>query len=132
MKLLLDTHVAIWALTESRRIPLRVFEILADPHNAVTVSAVAIWEIAIKHRLARTDSPPFSAHEAIGHFERAGFSLLDVTAAHTAFVEHLPPIHGDPFDRLMLAQAMVENLQLVTFDRQLIRYGAPVLTWGQT
>ncbi len=73
-----------------------------------------------------------SAYQLIVEFERVDFRVFDINSAHAAFVERLPLHHGDPFDRLMLAQAMVENLQLVTFDRQLIRYGAPVLTWGQT
>lgn len=132
MRLLLDTHVAIWATGAPERIPERLREQFAQAYPNIFVSAAAIWEIAIKHPLGRPDSPPLSGYDAIVEFEAAGFSLLDVTAAHAAFVERLPPIHGDPFDRLMLAQAMVENLQLVTFDRQLIRYGAPVLTWGQT
>lgn len=128
MRLLLDTHVAIWVLTEPKRIPARLMDMIGDTENAVAVSAVAVWEIAIKHRLRRPDSPPFSGHEAIGHFENAGFSLMNVTPAHTAFVERLPLLHGDPFDRLMLAQAILENMQFVTFDRNLARYDVGVLT----
>ena len=130
MRLLLDTHVAIWTLTEPRRIDARILELIGDPANAIAVSAVAVWEIAIKHRLRRPDSPPFSGHEAVGHFGTAGFALLDVTAEHGAFVEHLPLHHGDPFDRLMLAQAMVEGMQFVTYDRHLSRYDVALLTWS--
>ncbi|MEX0954501.1 MAG: type II toxin-antitoxin system VapC family toxin [Rhizobiaceae bacterium] len=129
MRLLLDTHVAIWTLTEPRRIPPHISEAIGEAADRVTVSAVSIWETAIKHRLNRPDSPPFSGHEAIGHFEKAGFSLLDVTAAHAAFVERLPPLHSDPFDRLMLAQAIIENMQFVTYDRLLSRYDVAMLTW---
>lgn len=102
---------------------------IGDADNAVSVSAIAIWEIAIKHRLRRPDSPPFSGHDAIGHFETAGFSLINATTAHAAFVERLPLLHGDPFDRLMLAQAMLENMQFVTFDRHLARYDVGIVTW---
>jgi PIN domain nuclease of toxin-antitoxin system len=129
VRFLLDTHVAIWALTEPRRIDPRVFEYIGDPANTIAVSAVAVWEIAIKHRLGRPDSPPFSGHEAIGHFETAGFALLDVTASHAAFVERLPLHHADPFDRLMLAQGIVEGMQFVTYDRHLSRYDVALLTW---
>ncbi len=129
MRLLLDTHVAIWALTDRARIPQVIVDVLDDTANPVFVSAVSIWEIAIKHRLRRTDSPPFSGRDAIGHFENAGFTHLSVTATHAAFVEQLPAIHNDPFDRLLLAQAMVEHLQLVTFDRQLGDYDAAIITW---
>lgn len=130
MRLLLDTHVAIWTLTAPSRVAPHVFESIRDADNTVLVSAVAVWEIAIKHRLGRPDSPPFSGHEAIGHFQTAGFSLLDVTATHAAMVERLPPIHADPIDRLMLAQAIMENLQLVTYDRHLARYDVALLTWS--
>jgi len=128
--LLLDTHVAIWALTEPKRIPADVLEVIGDAAGATFVSAVTIWEIAIKHRLGRHDSPPFSGHEAINHFGNAGFSLLDITPTHTAFVERLPRIHADPFDRLMLAQAIIENMQFVTYDRHLTRYEVGMLTWS--
>lgn len=100
-----------------------------NPDNDVWVSSVAIWEIAIKHALKRPDSPPFSGHEAIGHFRGADFSLLDVTPSHAAFVERLPQIHGDPFDRLLISQAIVEGMQLVTYDRHLARYDIATLTW---
>jgi PIN domain nuclease of toxin-antitoxin system len=130
VRLLLDTHVAIWALAESGRIPASIAGLLVARRGFIFVSAVAIWEIAIKYRLGRTDSPPFSGSEAIGHFRTAGFGILDVTAEHAARVERLPSLHGDPFDRLMLAQAIVEDMQFVTYDRHLLRYGAPVLTWS--
>ena len=130
MRLLLDTHVAIWAISAPERIPEHLRQRFDQAYPNIFVSAVAVWEIAIKHPLGRPDAPPVSAHQAIVEFEGAGLTVLDVTAAHAAFVERLPLHHGDPFDRLMLAQAMVENLQFVTFDRQLTRYGAPILTWS--
>ncbi|MCO5144688.1 MAG: type II toxin-antitoxin system VapC family toxin [Aquamicrobium sp.] len=102
---------------------------IEDSDNEVFVSVAAVWETAIKYPLGRSDGPPVSAYQLIVEIEGADFELLDVRVSHAAFVERLPPIHGDPFDRLMLAQAMVENLQLVTFDRQLMRYDAPILTW---
>lgn len=130
MRLLLDTHVALWALTEPRRIAPHIFEMFANADSAISVSVVAVWEIAIKHRLGRKDSPPFAGGAAIGHFETAGFNLLNVTASHAAFVERLPLHHGDPFDRLMLAQAIVEGMQFVTYDRHLSRYDVALLTWS--
>ena len=98
--------------------------------NEVAVSVAAIWEIAIKHPLGRADAPPLSSHRAIVEFQTAGFSLLDVTPAHAAFVERLPLLHGDPFDRLMLTQAIIENMQFVTYDRHLARYDVGILTWS--
>jgi PIN domain nuclease of toxin-antitoxin system len=129
VRLLLDTHVAIWTLTEPGRVPSYILDLIDSGENAVAVSAVAVWEIAIKHRLRRPDSPPFSGHEAIGHFEMAGFVLIDVTPAHAALVERLPPLHADPFDRLMLAQAIIEDMRFVTYDRHLSRYDVGIVTW---
>jgi PIN domain nuclease of toxin-antitoxin system len=130
VKVLLDTHVAIWAITERKRIPKGFLEIVADASNSVFVSVVAVWETAMKHRLARPDSPPFSGHEAIEHFRTAGFGLLNVAPEHAAYVERLPPIHFDPFDRLMLAQAIVEDFHFITHDSNLRRYDAAILSWS--
>lgn len=130
MRLLLDTHVAIWAVAEPERIPARVMEQITDAENEIFVSAIGVWEIAIKRQLRRAENPPFSGHEAIGHFERAGFAILDITPVHAAFVERLPLLHADPFDRLMLAQAVMENMQLVTYDRHLSAYEVGLLTWS--
>lgn len=127
--MLLDTHVAIWATDRPERLSHRVRTAIEDPDNEVFVSVVAIWEMAIKFPLGRTDGPPVSAFQAIAEFERADFELVDIKAEHAAFVERLPSIHADPFDRLMLAQALVENLQLVTVDRQLLRYDASFFPW---
>lgn len=128
MKLLLDTHVAIWATNTPHRIPVRIRDLIAE--EQVFVSVVSVWEIAIKHPLGRPDAPPLSGHQAIAEFERADFSLLPVSAGHAAFVERLPSLHGDPFDRLMLAQAIMENMQLVTYDRHLSAYDVALLTWS--
>lgn len=130
MRFLLDTHVAIWLLTEPGKVPLDVRGLLANADNPVFVSAASIWEMAIKFGLGRTGGPPFSGHAAIGHFEEAGFALLDIKATHAAVVEQLPPLHHDPFDRLMLAQSIVEEMRFVTYDGHLSRYDADILTWS--
>jgi PIN domain nuclease of toxin-antitoxin system len=129
VRLLLDTHVAIWATTAPEHIPDDHNRLLREAFPNIFVSAVAVWEIAIKHPLGRPDAPPLSGHDAIVEFESAGFKFLDVTPAHAAFVERLPLLHGDPFDRLMLAQAILENMRFVTYDRHLARYDAGILTW---
>ncbi|WP_454015246.1 type II toxin-antitoxin system VapC family toxin [Aquamicrobium terrae] len=120
----------MWATSAPERIPDHLRLLLEESYPEVFVSAVAVWEIAIKHPLGRPDAPPLSGYEAIAEFEAAGFSLVDVTPSHAAFVERLPLLHGDPFDRIMLAQAILENMQFVTFDRHLARYDVGVLTWS--
>jgi PIN domain nuclease of toxin-antitoxin system len=130
VRLLLDTHVAVWATNTPERIPSNIRSTIEESGGRVSVSVVAIWEIAIKHQLGRADAPPLSGHQAIAEFENAGFNLLDVTAGHAAFVERLPPLHADPFDRLMLAQSIMENMQFVTDDRRLGEYDVALLTWS--
>lgn len=127
---LLDTHVAIWAISMPERIPGHFHHLFREAYPNVFVSAASIWEIAIKYPLGRTDAPPLSGYQAIAEFQSAGFSLLNITPDQAAFVERLPLLHGDPFDRLLLAQAIVEGTQFVTYDRHLSRYDVGILTWS--
>jgi PIN domain nuclease of toxin-antitoxin system len=122
LKLLLDTHVAIWTLIAPERLPASILGLIAQPDNSVYVSAATIWEIAIKHALKRSSAPPFSARDAIAHFGDAGFLFVDVTSRHAAEVEKLPLRHGDPFDRLLVAQALSEPFRLVTHDPNVAAY----------
>lgn len=127
MRLLLDTHVAVWALAAPARLTSAVRELIAAPGNMVLVSAASIWEIAIKHALGRRGRPPFSGIEALGYFREAGYVLLPVTADHAAGVEMLPALHGDPFDRLLVAQALAEPLRLVTADPKVAAYDGTII-----
>ena len=129
MNLLLDTHVALWAIVDAPRLPAQVRGLIADPDNRITVSAVSIWEIAIKSGLARrgVGAMPVSAEAALGHFRNAGYAMLAISPDHAAVVETLPPLHGDPFDRLLIAQAFTEPLRLVTHDRAVAAYGESII-----
>ena len=128
MNLLLDTHIAIWAMTERSRIGSDALRLIQAPDTLVFVSTVSIWEIAIKSSLGRrAGAPPFSARQALRHFAEAGFEMLDITPAHAAAVEDLPPIHADPFDRLLVAQALTEPMRLVTADKTVARYSDIVI-----
>lgn len=129
MRLLLDTHVAIWALVSPDLIPDRIANLIADPENDIYVSAASVWEIGIKFALGKPSAPPFSARDAISYFAEAGFISLPVTAAHAAAVEELPPIHADPFDRILVAQAISEPLRLISHDAKVAAYGSAVLSW---
>lgn len=121
MRLLLDTHVALWAIADDRRLKAPGRGLILDPSNTVVVSAVSVWEIAIKHSLGRGDMP-ISAADALGYFKASGYVMLEVSAEHAALVEQLPPIHADPFDRLIVAQALREPLRLMTHDAMVARY----------
>ncbi len=117
MRLLLDTHLFIWAITGDRR--LKAAKNLILSADSVHVSAASIWEIAIKTALTKIEGDPSEMAAAI---ETSGFVELPVTARHAARVGTLPPHHSDPFDRLLIAQAVTEPLILVTADRTLAQY----------
>ena len=102
--------------------------LIGDEGNGIFVSAVSVWEIAIKFALAkRTGAPPFSGAVALEAFVSAGYQMLDVTARHAAVVGGLPLLHADPFDRMLIAQALCEPLRLLTADAMLGRYSDTVI-----
>lgn len=129
MRLLLDTHIALWSLTDDTRLSDKARALILDPANQVCVSAVTLWEIAIKHGLDRTgpNAMPVSAQEAQTLFTASGYALIPITPEETVLVGALPKIHADPFDRLLAAQAMAGGLQLLTHDATLAQYHAGIV-----
>jgi len=123
-RLLLDTNVAVWLLLGDReRVSAEAVEALEDERNEVALSAASVWEIAIKRSLGKlTIADGWAA--TLG---RLGFDPMPVTALHAEAVERLPWHHRDPFDRLLVAQASVERLALISADRRLGAYGIEVL-----
>lgn len=126
MNLLLDTHVALWAITDSPRLNAASRALIANPANTVWVSVASLWEITLKHSLGRGDMP-ISGAQAKAWFEQSGYRLLHIDAAHVLGVADLPPHHTDPFDRLLVAQALAEPLRLLTHDVQVARYSDTVI-----
>jgi PIN domain nuclease of toxin-antitoxin system len=129
VNVLLDTHIALWAITASPRLSKQGREIIAAPKNAIYVSAASLWEIAIKHALKRRGSGamPISAAQAHDYFTAAGYQMLPITPQHVSSLEALPPLHADPFDRMLVAQAAAEPLHLMTHDAELAAYGPHVM-----
>lgn len=125
MKLLLDTHVLLWASASSTRLPRGARELLEDGGNDVYYSAASIWEIAIKAALGRVDFRVDLA-TLLPTLPDQGLIELSVTAQHAAAVAKLPLIHRDPFDRLLIAQSIAEPLTLLTNDATLGRYASNV------
>ncbi|MFM7360409.1 MAG: type II toxin-antitoxin system VapC family toxin [Cyanobium sp.] len=125
MRLLLDTHAFLWAITEDPRLGPRSRALITMEAVVVLLSHVSLWEIAIKHALARGDMP-LSAAEAIGWAEEAGFDLLPIDLPHLLMLEQLPLHHRDPFDRLLVAQSLRESLTLLSADQAFVAYGAPL------
>lgn len=126
MNILLDTHVALWAITDSPRLEARARELIQAPGNTLWVSVASLWEISIKHSLGRGDMP-VSGKDALGYFEQSGYRILPVEAEHVLAVAELPPHHQDPFDRLLVAQALTEPLRLMTHDAQIQRYSDTII-----
>lgn len=129
MRLLLDTHIAMWAIADHPNLSGKARRLIDDPDNTIVVSTATIWEISIKHTLARggPNDMPISGQEALGYFRDAGFEVLDIAATHAAAVETLPPLHGDPFDRMIVAQAMAVPLRLVTHDQRVAAYSDSII-----
>ena len=121
MNLLLDTHIALWAITDSPRLSAQAREWIESPRATVWVSAATVWEIAIKHGLGRGDMP-VSGQEALDYFRQSGYRLLAVQSEHAAAVETLPAHHADPFDRILIAQALTEPMRMLTHDSTVARY----------
>ncbi|SPJ14503.1 conserved hypothetical protein [Burkholderiales bacterium] len=126
MNLLLDTHVALWAIVDDRRLPNDAAKWIEDSANSIWVSAVSVWEIAIKHLLAKKNMP-ISGRQALGYFRDAGYRLLEIRPEHAVAIEDLPALHFDPFDRMLIAQAEVEPLKLLTSDALLAKYSKNVI-----
>ncbi|WP_316154825.1 type II toxin-antitoxin system VapC family toxin [Cupriavidus sp. BIC8F] len=124
MRLLLDTHVYLWCVTDDRKLTKEARKLILDADD-VFVSGASIWEASIKAGLGKLD---VDVNLLVSEIEASGFSELPVRAAHAAMVRDLPDIHRDPFDRLLVAQALSEPLRLVTSDGHLSKYTDLVIT----
>src|SRR5262249_14015412 len=122
MRLLLDTHVLIWALSTPRSLPKATAAKIVDPANTIHVSAASIWEIAIKAALGKIDAQP---HTVASAAKATGFVELPISFSHSVRVRELAPHHRDPFDRMLVAQALDEGLSIVSQDEVFALYSAP-------
>lgn len=126
MNLLLDTHVALWTLVDSPRLSNRARDLIQATEATIWVSVASLWEITIKHALGRGDMS-VSGSDALRYFEASGFKLLAIEPVHVIEVGRLPPHHQDPFDRLLIAQALIEPMRLLTHDDQIVRYSDAIV-----
>ena len=124
MNLLIDTHVLLWAVDDDPSLSRAARAAITDGHNVVFVSAATAWEITIKKALGKLQAPTGTYLEEL---RRHRFTPLDITTEHALAVETLPPHHADPFDRMLVAQAQVEKLTLVTRDARLKDYAVPII-----
>ncbi|SNB73316.1 PIN domain nuclease, a component of toxin-antitoxin system (PIN domain) [Arboricoccus pini] len=125
MKLLLDTHVLLWAAGRPERLSPAAQGLMDDLANTLLFSSASLWEIAIKHSLGRADFQVDARLLRRGLLDH-GYRELPITGEHAVAIESLPPIHKDPFDRILVAQTMVEGITLLTADSRLAAYPAPI------
>lgn len=125
MKILLDTHLLLWAAGEPEKLPPAALAEIENADNDLLFSAASLWEVAIKRGLGRADftvDPRLLRRGLIDN----GYHELPITSEHAVAVDGLPPIHKDPFDRLLVAQSIVEGITLLTVDELVARYPAPI------
>ena len=125
MKLLLDTHILLWVSAESHRLSEAARTLLGDPENELYFSVASLWEVAIKHAQGRPDfqRDPRLLRRALLDND---YQELPVFGEHAVALESLPSIHKDPFDRILIAQAMVEGITLLSVDAEIAQYPGPV------
>ena len=125
MKLLLDTHLLLWAAGEPKRLSKQARRLIDNTENELLFSAASLWEVAIKRGLGREDFKVDARLLRRGLLDN-GYNELPITSEHVVATESLPPIHRDPFDRVLVAQATVEGITLLTVDSLVSRYPGPI------
>jgi PIN domain nuclease of toxin-antitoxin system len=127
MKLLLDTHLLLWAAGEPQRLSKQARRLIDNPENELLFSAASLWEVAIKRGLGREDFKVDARLLRRGLLDN-GYSELPIISGHVVATESLPLIHKDPFDRVLVAQATVEGVTLLTIDSLVSQYPGPIRT----
>ncbi len=125
MRLLLDTHALLWWLNDDRKLGNHARGLIGDPGNDVLVSAVSLWEITVKLRIGKLDA---DLDEILAILPEQGFDRLDITDAHLVALAALPLHHRDPFDHLLMAQAVAEGAHFVSQDQHVALYGVRFVT----
>ena len=127
MKILLDTHVFLWAISDDTRLSASYRELFVDSANDLFLSVASVWEVSIKAGLGKLLLPGLAAPYLAKHMDRNRVQMLGIQLAHLTELEQLPPLHRDPFDRMIAAQARSEAMAVMSADRKLAMYGVRVL-----
>ena len=120
---LMDTHIFIWAMEGGKKLPLKTKDILQNSENEIFLSVASVWEIVIKQAKGRLRTPR-NVEESV---RQTGFNILPIEISHALEVAKLPSYHNDPFDRMLIAQAKVEKLNLITADQKIKKYDIPTI-----
>ncbi len=124
MRLLLDTHALLWSLNDDPALGSKARSLICDPSNDVLVSTVSLWEVVVKMRVGKLEA---DIEEIDGAIDAQGFDRLDIAPSHLAALAGLPMHHRDPFDHLLIAQALDERLTLVSQDSHFAAYDVPLI-----
>jgi len=127
VKLLLDTHTYLWALTDADRLSPTASQVIADPSNQLHLSIASLWEATIKLASGKLKVPGQSVEFLVQQLGPAGVAIIPITPDHLRVLESLPRLHGDPFDRILLCQSLVEQMPIISTDTALRRYQANIL-----
>ena len=121
MKYLLDTHIALWLLTDNRQLTQKARQVILSPNHRIYASVATLWEVAIKHKKYPNDMP-LTSRTMAQLLRQSNVLLLPIKLEHITATETLPDIHKDPFDRLLIAQAVSEPMRFLTHDEKLVKY----------
>jgi PIN domain nuclease of toxin-antitoxin system len=127
VKLLLDTHTYLWALTQAELLSPRAAAAIEDATNDLYLSIASLWEATIKIASGKLRLPGQSVEFLLQQLQPAGVTILSILPDHLRYLQVMPRLHGDPFDRIILAQSAAEQQTIVSIDSQLQQYGAPIL-----
>lgn len=123
MRFLLDTHIVLWWLTDDKKLSPNIRAVIRNPENFIFVSAATVWEMSIKNSLGKLSVP----NNLLEKLRDNNFELLSITAEHGLKIIDLPLYHKDPFDRILITQAMIEGLTIITVDTKFPLYDIPLL-----
>jgi len=125
MRYLLDTHILLWAISESALLPKFIIDHIENPNNDILISVATLWELEIKNSIGKIILP----ENMLEGLEENGFNILEITSNHVKALRELPLFHRDPFDRILIAQSQFENLTLISKDKIINQYNCNCLTF---
>ena len=127
MKALIDTHVFLWVITTPEKLSKKALQIIENRSNDIFLSPVSCWEIVIKYQINKLDLPKDPNGLILEQIKESEIKILPITAEHAVNILHLPLLHKDPFDRLLISQARVEKLPIITYDSLIKKYEVDVI-----
>jgi PIN domain nuclease of toxin-antitoxin system len=127
MKILLDTHALLWWLFNDPKLSTKAHDIISNSNNIIIVSSISAWEISTKHRLGKLPEAGDIVDNLTSYLKVSNFSVLEISLEHALLAGKLPPFHRDPFDRMLIAQSLIEKIPIITVDHAFKDYSIPII-----